>query len=90
MSSSINTTVVEEAATVSDTDTAASQAPSQAPNGDVDERAHKGANRSKARSKVQHVEAVHAESRPSCLSHEAKDVPSFIGVRNLIVLWIGM
>lgn len=39
--------------------------------------------------KYRHVEAVHAESRPSCLSHDSNISPSFIGFRNLMVIVLG-
>ncbi|KIW96096.1 uncharacterized protein Z519_03163 [Cladophialophora bantiana CBS 173.52] len=42
----------------------------------------------KIRSKYRHVAALHSQVRPSCLSHEAKKTPSFIGFRNLMVLTI--
>ncbi len=40
----------------------------------------------KVRSKYRHVAAPHSAARPSCLSHETKESPSFIGFRNLMVL----
>ncbi|KAK1765675.1 diacylglycerol O-acyltransferase [Phialemonium atrogriseum] len=36
--------------------------------------------------KYRHVAAVHSESRPSCLSHDAVATPSFLGFRNLMVI----
>lgn len=42
----------------------------------------------KFRSKYKHVEALHKTERPSILSHDSKDVPSFLGFRNLMVLTI--
>lgn len=42
----------------------------------------------KFRSKYKHVEAAHRTSRPSVLSHDSKEVPSFLGFRNLMVLTI--
>ncbi|KAK0389130.1 hypothetical protein NLU13_2705 [Sarocladium strictum] len=36
--------------------------------------------------KYRHVAAVHSKSRPSCLSHDAENAPSFIGFRNLMVI----
>jgi len=42
----------------------------------------------KFRSKYKHVEAPHNTSRPSVLSHDSKEVPSFLGFRNLMVLTI--
>ncbi|KAK0630667.1 MBOAT, membrane-bound O-acyltransferase family-domain-containing protein [Bombardia bombarda] len=38
------------------------------------------------RKKYRHIEAIHSESRPSCLSHDATDTPSFLGFRNLMVI----
>ena len=42
----------------------------------------------KIRSKYRHVAALHSSTRPSCLSHESKEAPSFLGFRNLMVLTI--
>lgn len=42
----------------------------------------------KVRSKYRHVAALHSKVQPSCLSHETKETPSFIGFRNLMVLTI--
>ena len=39
--------------------------------------------------KYRHVAAVHSQSRPSCLSHDAVQTPSFIGFRNLMVIVLG-
>ncbi|KAL2019683.1 hypothetical protein VTK56DRAFT_9302 [Thermocarpiscus australiensis] len=36
--------------------------------------------------KYRHVEAIHSESRPSCLSHDTPETPSFLGFRNLMVI----
>ncbi|KAI1212890.1 MBOAT, membrane-bound O-acyltransferase family-domain-containing protein [Annulohypoxylon truncatum] len=36
--------------------------------------------------KYRHVTAVHSESRPSTLSHDARATPSFLGFRNLMVI----
>ncbi|KAK3322268.1 MBOAT, membrane-bound O-acyltransferase family-domain-containing protein [Apodospora peruviana] len=43
------------------------------------------------RRKYRHVEAIHSQSRPSCLSHDTTESPSFLGFRNLmvIVLFVG-
>lgn len=41
------------------------------------------------RKKYRHVAAVHSESRPSCLSHDASATPSFLGFRNLMVIMLG-
>lgn len=38
------------------------------------------------RSKYRHTAAVHSQSRPSTLSHDATDTPSFLGFRNLGVI----
>ncbi|KAL2201419.1 MBOAT, membrane-bound O-acyltransferase family-domain-containing protein [Corynascus similis CBS 632.67] len=38
------------------------------------------------RDKYRHVHAVHSKSRPSCLSHDTTETPSFIGFRNLMVI----
>ncbi|KAK5664098.1 hypothetical protein OQA88_313 [Cercophora sp. LCS_1] len=38
------------------------------------------------RRKYRHVEAIHSESHPSCLSHDATETPSFLGFRNLMVI----
>ncbi|KAK4241731.1 diacylglycerol O-acyltransferase 1 [Achaetomium macrosporum] len=38
------------------------------------------------RQKYRHVEAVHSASRPSCLSHDTTETPSFLGFRNLMVI----
>jgi diacylglycerol O-acyltransferase-1 len=40
------------------------------------------------RRKYRHVEAVHSESRPSCLSHDTTATPSFLGFRNLMVIML--
>ncbi len=42
----------------------------------------------KFRSKYKHVEAPHKVCRPSVLSHDSTEVPSFLGFRNLMVLTI--
>lgn len=39
--------------------------------------------------RYRHVEAVHSRSRPSCLSHDTVETPSFIGFRNLMVIVLG-
>lgn len=39
--------------------------------------------------KYRHVAAVHSQTRPSCLSHDAVTAPSFIGFRNLMVIVLG-
>lgn len=47
-----------------------------------------GIPKAKVRSKYRHVAAPHSNNRPSCLSHESNDTPSFLGFRNLMVLTI--
>lgn len=41
------------------------------------------------RKKYRHVEAIHSESHPSCLSHDTTETPSFLGFRNLMVIMLG-
>ena len=41
------------------------------------------------RQKYRHVEAIHSQSRPSCLSHDTTESPSFLGFRNLMVIMLG-
>lgn len=36
--------------------------------------------------KYKHVFAIHSSPKTSCLSHEAVEVPSFLGFRNLMVI----
>ncbi|KAL2123887.1 hypothetical protein VTJ04DRAFT_252 [Mycothermus thermophilus] len=36
--------------------------------------------------RYRHTSAVHSRSKPSCLSHDATESPSFIGFRNLMVI----
>ena len=45
-----------------------------------------GSSDNKASNKYKHTFAVHAESRTSCLSHDAEVAPSFLGFRNLMGL----
>lgn len=40
--------------------------------------------------KYRHVAAVHSKTRPSCLSHDSRTSPSFLGFRNLMVIVLGM
>lgn len=42
--------------------------------------------RRRKKAKYRHVEALHSEPRPSCLSHDSTLAPSFLGFRNLMVL----
>lgn len=37
-----------------------------------------------------HVFAVHSRPKTSCLSHDSKETPSFLGFRNLMVIMLGM
>jgi len=39
--------------------------------------------------KYRHVAAVHSQTRPSTLSHDAPATPSFLGFRNLAVILLG-
>lgn len=39
--------------------------------------------------KYRHIVAVHSQSRPSCLSHDSAQSPSFLGFRNLMVIVLG-
>ena len=55
-------------------------------NGSIDVTEHL---RKSFRKKYRHVHAVHSESRPSCLSHDATETPSFLGFRNLMVIVLG-
>ena len=41
------------------------------------------------RNKYRHVQAIHSQSRPSCLSHDAVETPSFVGFRNLMAIVLG-
>ncbi len=41
------------------------------------------------RNKYRHVQAVHSQSKPSCLSHDTTETPSFIGFRNLMAIVLG-
>ncbi|KAK0753198.1 MBOAT family protein [Schizothecium vesticola] len=40
------------------------------------------------RQKYRHVEAIHSQSKPSCLSHDTTESPSFLGFRNLMVIML--
>jgi hypothetical protein len=42
-----------------------------------------------SRQKYRHVHAIHSTSKPSCLSHDATEMPSFLGFRNLMVIVLG-
>ncbi|KAL1843397.1 hypothetical protein VTJ49DRAFT_1747 [Mycothermus thermophilus] len=50
---------------------------------DVDENAEL---KKAFRNKYRHVQAVHSRSKPSCLSHDTTESPSFLGFRNLMVI----
>ncbi|KAH8894996.1 MBOAT family protein [Thozetella sp. PMI_491] len=56
---------------------------SEAPNGKVDTTEEL---RRSFRAKYRHVHATHSQSRPSTLSHDATENPSFLGFRNLMVI----
>src|SRR2546421_12966718 len=45
-----------------------------------------GRHQTRLKTKYRHVAALHSKEQPSCLSHEAETVPSFLGFRNLMVL----
>ncbi|KAI5864499.1 MBOAT, membrane-bound O-acyltransferase family-domain-containing protein [Durotheca rogersii] len=45
-----------------------------------------GEKKASAVRKYRHLTAVHSESRPSTLSHDARAPPSFLGFRNLMVI----
>ena len=55
-------------------------------NGDAARELRKASNLQK---KYRHTVAVHSQSRPSCLSHDAPETPSFLGFRNLMVIVLG-
>lgn len=55
-------------------------------NGDATKELRKASNLQK---KYRHTVAVHSQSRPSCLSHDAPEAPSFLGFRNLMVIVLG-
>lgn len=60
-------------------------------NADADSGRNTAALKKALRTKYRHTAAVHSQSRPSTLSHDATDTPSFLGFRNLglIVLIAG-
>lgn len=74
-------TIVSTAQEVTAKDTTQTRTPVTVPS--QDEKPKK-----KVRSKYRHVAALHAAARPSCLSHESPETPSFLGFRNLMVLTI--
>jgi diacylglycerol O-acyltransferase-1 len=59
-------------------------------NGTADDSVNISELRKAFRNKYRHVEAVHSKSKPSCLSHDTTETPSFIGFRNLMVIVLGM
>ncbi|KAG9788030.1 Diacylglycerol O-acyltransferase 1 [Exophiala dermatitidis] len=83
MSSNVQT-VLNEAQDVTNKNLGNVKAPVEVPNGSIDNRPSKP----RVRPKYRHVAALHTKVRPSCLSHEATETPSFIGFRNLMVLTI--
>ena len=76
-------TIVSEAQ-----DTAPKELPNVDPPTTVDGVTEDQKPKKKVRSKYRHVAALHSNTRPSCLSHESKETPSFLGFRNLMVLTI--
>jgi len=77
-------TAVSRAEEVLTNDLASVRAPVTVPNG----TAQPGKTAGRRRSKYRHVAALHSQVRPSCLSYETDETPSFIGFRNLMVLTI--
>lgn len=51
---------------------------------------HHAVSLSLERQRYRHVAAVHSQPRTSCLSHDSKATPSFLGFRNLMVIMLGM
>ena len=76
--------MVTQAREIITKDTQRTRSPVTVPNG----QSTAGGTQKKPRSKYKHVAAPHKEARPSCLSHETKESPSFLGFRNLMVLVI--
>ena len=76
--------VVTQAQNVTATDVQTPTSPPPRPNGVPATPSSKR----KIRSKYKHVAAAHSTTRPSCLSHESSEAPSFLGFRNLMVLTI--
>jgi len=73
------------------------RAESENPNGTVNSSASNGQasaavaiKKAAYKGKYRHVAAIHEEAKPSCLSHDATDTPSFLGFRNLMVIVLGM
>ncbi|EGS17606.1 O-acyltransferase-like protein [Thermochaetoides thermophila DSM 1495] len=69
------------------------RAESENPNGTVNSSASNGQasaavaiKKAAYKGKYRHVAAIHEEAKPSCLSHDATDTPSFLGFRNLMVI----
>lgn len=80
--------VATEPHMASDGSTGSLAAGSVAPAGSNEINGAPKARATKFRSKYKHVEALHRTSRPSVLSHDSKQAPSFLGFRNLMVLTI--
>ncbi|KAL2257549.1 hypothetical protein VTK26DRAFT_9499 [Humicola hyalothermophila] len=64
----------------------ASESTGTVPNGSADAKDTAEQVKKAFRNKYRHLEAVHSESRPSCLSHDTPETPSFVGFRNLMVI----
>jgi hypothetical protein len=45
--------------------------------------------RLRIKKKYRHVAAVHSRPQTTCLSHDAAEIPSFLGFRNLMVIVLG-
>ncbi|KAK5196089.1 hypothetical protein LTR99_008102 [Exophiala xenobiotica] len=74
-------TLLQQTQDITTRDLAGPRAPVQIPHASSE-------NKAKVRSKYRHVAAMHSKVRPSCLSHETSETPSFVGFRNLMVLVI--
>ena len=84
------TTPTHETTTTTPSDVLANGSTNGTTNGTTDDSLDISELRKAFRNKYRHVEAVHSESKPSCLSHDATETPSFIGFRNLMVIVLGM
>jgi diacylglycerol O-acyltransferase-1 len=80
------TALAHETTTTTPSDTLANGSANGIVNGTADGSVDVLALRKAFRNKYRHVEAVHSESKPSCLSHDTTETPSFIGFRNLMVI----
>ncbi|EAQ89124.1 hypothetical protein CHGG_05743 [Chaetomium globosum CBS 148.51] len=80
------TTPTHETTTTIPSDVLANGSTNGTTNGTTDDSLDISELRKAFRNKYRHVEAVHSESKPSCLSHDATETPSFIGFRNLMVI----